>query len=269
VLVGDHGVAGENGAGAVEFAAVGQQCHEEQDGDVDGELDPVGGGYGHGCVGQGFPEDEEDGLGDGDGPDGAVEKAALMAFSPGGITDAGQPAARAAEEYDGAEGEVDEAVDLLHVPDAGDGGEDEAGEVEQGEVEGGVPGEGVADAAVEGIGAVLVEAKDVGSGLSAGQLAAQAGDAGSDEDDGHPGPVGPVKAAGEEGECEGAGGEEEDPDPDGPVTEAVDGGVAFAELALPGIFHFSAILHCQKFNRAGTQGLQTEGHRDIGTRDYC
>jgi len=52
-----------------------------------------------------------------------------------------------------------------------------------------------------------------------------------------------VKAAGKEGEREGAGGEEEDPDPDGPVTEAVDGRVAVAEFALPGIFHFSAILH--------------------------
>ena len=227
----------------MEFAAVGKVCHEEQDGDVDGQLDPVGCCCGDGGVGQGLPEDEEDGLGDGDGPHGAVEVAALVAFSAGGDADARKPAAGAAEENDGAEGEVDEAVNLLHVPDTGEGGEDEPDEIEEGEVEGGVPGEGVADAAVEGVGAVLVEAKDVGGGLGAGQLAAQAGDAGSDEDNEHPDPVGPVKAAGKEGECEGSGGEEEDPDPDGPVTEAVNGRVAIAEFALPGIFHFSAILH--------------------------
>jgi len=151
--VGDHGVAGEDGAGAVEFAAVGEVCHEEQDGNVDGELDPVGGCYGHRCVGQGFPEDEEDGLGDGDGPDSAVEVAALVALSAGGDADAGKPAAGAEEEDDGAEREVDQPVNLLHVPDAGEGREHEPREVEQGEVEGGVPGKGVADAAVEGVGA--------------------------------------------------------------------------------------------------------------------
>ena len=78
-----------------------------------------------------------------------------------------------------AEREVGVVVDLLHVPDAGEAGDDEAGEVEQGEVEHGVPGEGVADAAVEGVGLVLVKAEDIGTGFRAGQLTVEAGDAGA------------------------------------------------------------------------------------------
>ena len=95
--------------------------------------------------------------------------------------DAGQLAQGAKQEDQGAEGEVGIAINLLHVPDAGEGGDDQSGQIEQRKVERGVPGEGVADAAVEGIRPILVEAQNVGAGLGAGQLSAQAGDAGADK----------------------------------------------------------------------------------------
>ena len=72
-------------------------------------------------------------------------------------------------------------IDLLEVPAAGDDCDGEAGEVEESEAEDGVPGEGVADAAVERVGLVFVEAKDVGAGFGAGEAAAEGGDAGGDE----------------------------------------------------------------------------------------
>ncbi len=83
-----------------------------------------------------------------------------------------------------AEWEVRVVINLLHEPAAGGDGDDEAGEIEQSEGEDGAPGEGVADAAVDGIGLVFVKAEDVGAGLGAGELAVEGGDAGCDEDGG-------------------------------------------------------------------------------------
>ena len=191
------------------------------------ELDGVGGAG----VGEELPEEHEDGLGDGDGPDGAVEVAALGAFAKGGGSDAREFAEGSEEKDEEAERGVGVVVDLLEVPGAGDDGDGEAGEVEEGEAEDGVPGEGVADAAVEGVGLVFVEAKDVGAGFGAGKAAAESGDAGGDENEGEPEEVGGMKAAGEEAEGERAGGEEENPDPDGPVGGAVEGRVAAANLS--------------------------------------
>src|SRR5271157_2053918 len=169
--VRDHEFSGEDGAGAEEFAAVGQESHEQENRNIDGELDPVGGLDGNCGVGEGFPKDQKDGLGGGDGPDGAVEVAALSAFAFGGRADAGEHAEGSEEKNEGAEREVTVVINLLHVPDAGEGGDEEAGEVEEGKVEDGIPGEGVADAAIERIGLVLVETEDVGAGLHAWRLA--------------------------------------------------------------------------------------------------
>jgi len=158
-------------------------------------------------VGKEFPEEHEDGLADGDGPDGAVEVAALGSFAEGGATDAGKLAEGSEEKDEEAEGSVGVVVDLLEVPGTRDDGDDEAGEIEESEGEDGAPGEGVADSAVEGVGLVLVEAKDVGAGFGSGKAAAKCGDAGGDENDGEPEEVGGVKAAGEEAEGERARGE--------------------------------------------------------------
>ncbi len=143
-------------------------------------------------------------------------------------------------------------VDLLEVPGAGDDRDGEASEVEQGEAEDGVPGEGVADAAVEGVGLVFVEAKDVGAGFGSRKAAAEGGDAGGDEHEAEPDEVAAVETAGEEAEREWAGGEEEDPDPDGPVGSSVEARIAAANLALAGELYFSAIAHRGSF--AGALG---------------
>ena len=47
----------------------------------------------------------------------------------------------------------------------------ESGKVEQREIEQRIPGEGVADAAIERVGPVFSEAQDVGRGFGAGELA--------------------------------------------------------------------------------------------------
>ncbi len=62
------------------------EAYEGQGGDEDDELGEVGGAG----VGEEFPEQHEDGLGEGDGPDGAVEVAALGAFAESGAAYAGE-----------------------------------------------------------------------------------------------------------------------------------------------------------------------------------
>ena len=73
----------------------------------------------------------------------------------------------------------------------------EPGEVEQREAQHGVPRKGVADAAVERVRFVLVEAQDVGRGLGAGKAAAEGGDAGADQDQRQPGEIAAAEAVGE------------------------------------------------------------------------
>jgi hypothetical protein len=191
--VGDHGFARQDGTGAGEFAVVGGEAYECQNRNEDDELDEVG-GVG---VGEELPEEHEDGLADGDGPDGAVEVAALGTLAKGGAADAGELAESAEEEDQEAERRVGVVVDLLEVPGAGDDGDAEAREVEQGEAEGGIPGEGVADAAVEGVGLVFVEAKDVGTWFGAGKASAEGSDAGGNQDDSEPDEIARVHAVGE------------------------------------------------------------------------
>ena len=223
----------------MEFAAGGEESHKDEGDDVADEFNEVG----LLCARQGFPEDEQDSLANGSGPNGAVEVTALAAFAFGRDTDAGQFAEDAEEKDDGADGGVGVVVDLLEVPGAGEGSKGGADQIEEREVDGGVPGEGVADAAVEGIGAVFVEAKDVGLGLRTWQLTEEPGNAGADHDDSEPECVPGVKSLGKEGEGEGARGEKEDPNPQRPVAEAVDRGIVIAELSLVRIFNFSAVFH--------------------------
>jgi hypothetical protein len=83
------------------------------------------------------------------------------------------------------------------------------------------PGKGVADAAVERVGPVLVEAEDVRGVLDAGQLAEPPGDARADQDERQPGHDLAIRAVGEQRERDRAGGDEENPDPDRPVRQAV------------------------------------------------
>ena len=259
-LVGDHYLAGQDHTGAGEEAAVGEKAHEGEDGDEGGELEPGGGGV----EGEEFPEEHEDDLGGGDGPDGSIEVAAVGAFFAGGGLDAGELAECAEEENEGGEGQVSVVVNLLHGPESGEGGDEQAGEVQQAVGDGGGPGKGVADAAVKGIGTVLVEAQDVGSGLSAGETAAEGGDASAGEDEGEPEGVAEAEAVGEEGEGEGAGGEEKDKDPDGPMTGAIDAGVAGAHLAFCGVLDFAFEGHgCAPRVNDGWDGLDAlDGHGD-------
>ena len=138
-------------------------------------------------------------------------------------------------------------VDLLEVPGAGDDGDGETREVQQGEAEDGVPGEGVADATVERVGLVFVEAKNVGVWFGAGKASAECGDAGGNHDDSEPDEIAAVHAVGEEAEGEGSRGEEEDPDPDGPVGGTVEARIAAANRSRIGELYFSAVAHRRSF----------------------
>ena len=112
----------------------------------------------------------------------------------------------------------------------------ESGEVEQGEVQQCIPCEGVADAPIAWVGAVLGEAQDVGRGLGAGKLAEERGDASEDHHDAEPDPVACAASPVEKAEGERAGREEENPDPDWPVSGPIAGGVAVAHFALVRVF---------------------------------
>ena len=235
----DHEFPGDDGAGSGELALVGGKTHQRQSDDVDGEFGPVSGA----AAGDGLPQDKEDGLGDGDRPDSAVEIAALGAFALGAAADARKQAGRAQNEDQRAEGQVSVVVDLAHVPAAGEGGDDQADKVHEGEVDCGVPGEGVADAPVKRVGFVLVEAQDIGAELAARQLGAVAGDAGTDQHQGQPDSVGEREPVREEREDQRAGGEEEDGNPKRPVGEPVTGGISLANLTFVGKFQLSAVAH--------------------------
>jgi hypothetical protein len=138
-------------------------------------------------------------------------------------------------------------VKLAHVPDTSHRRAHQSGQVEAGKGDYGTPGKGVANATIEGIWAVLVEAEDVRAGLGAGQFAAQAGNTGADEHRRQPKAVPAVESVSEEREGQRTGGEKEDPYPDGPVSQPVTRGIPLADLAFLGKFHFSAILHCPEF----------------------
>ena len=218
---------------------MGGEAYECQDRDEDDELGEVRGAG----VGEDLPEEHKDCLGAGHGPDGAVEVAALGAFAEGGTADTGEFAESAEEEDQDAERGVGVVVDLLEVPGAANYGDDKPGQVEEGKAQDGVPGKGVADAAVERVGLVFVEAQYVGAGFCAGKASAEGGDAGSNQDDSEPDKIARVHAVREKAEGERAGGEEEDPDPDGPVGCTVEARVAAANLALVGQLYFSAVAH--------------------------
>ena len=167
----------------------------------------------------------------------------------GGAADARQQPERAEHQDRKAERRVGVEVDLLHVPCAGRGGDGECHEVERGEADGGVPGEGIADAAIERVGLVLVKAQDVGLGFDAGQAAAQAGDACTHQHHREPEQMADVRASGEERERKRAGREEEDGNPQRPVREAVEALVARADLALVGELQGTTVGHRVKSGR--------------------
>src|SRR3984885_7561402 len=127
--------------------------------------------------GQNLPREEQECLRQSPCPDRTVEPSSLSAFATGRRRDARQFTCSAEKQNHRAQGGIAIVVDLFHVPRACRGGDEQAGEVQQREAENCVPGEGVADAAVEGIGLVFVEAQDVGERLRAGKLSAQGGEA--------------------------------------------------------------------------------------------
>src|SRR5947209_3665375 len=86
----DHELARQYGAGAGQVTAPRGDAKEREGSGKGGELDGAAGARVRECLGHGFPEDEQDGLRDDYGPDGAVEVAALDAFALCGAADAGE-----------------------------------------------------------------------------------------------------------------------------------------------------------------------------------
>src|SRR5581483_1951814 len=116
------------------------------------------------------------------------------------------------------DGEISALVNLLHVPNAGDDGDDQSCEVEKREVQRGVPREGVTDLAIERVRLVFVEADDVGPVLAAGKLREISRDEHARQHHAEPQAVEPREAMREERERERPRRQEKYPDPDRQVA---------------------------------------------------
>jgi hypothetical protein len=148
----------------VEGAAIRSQSHQEERTGKDTELHQAR----RACLRQGLPERQQKRLRGGYCPDGAVEVPPLRAFAFGREAHARQDACHAHQQNRCTQRKVGIVVDLLHVPRSGERRDEQTAEVEQGKAQHGVPREGVADAPVEGIWLVFVEAQDVRPQLHAG-----------------------------------------------------------------------------------------------------
>ena len=201
--------------------------------DEDGELEHVP----RAAARQHGPQQPEHRLRDAHRPDRAVEVAALVAFVLRRRLHARQEAEQP-ERPDGARhGEVGDVVDLAQLPRARDDRPHQAGDVQHRERDDRAPRERVADAPIERVRLVLGEADDVRRGLDARQLPEQARDAGAGEHDAQPRRHAPVEAVREQIERERPGRDEEGPDPDRPVVQAIADLVALADLPIRRALH--------------------------------
>src|SRR5579864_369809 len=170
---------------------------------------------------QQLPQDAEHGLRYADRPHRSVEIAALVTLTFGRWLHAWQHAERAGDPYAERQRKVGVTVDLPQVPLTGDDRDHQANQIERRKNSDRAPGEGVADAPVERVGLVFGEAQDVGFRLNAGKFTAQSGNTGTGQYDPEPRGHAPVEAVLEQIERQRAGRDEEYPDPDRPVREAV------------------------------------------------
>ena len=132
---------------------------------------------------QRLPQEPQHRLGDRHGPHRSVEVAALVPFSGRRGFDARQLAERAEHPERAGDREVEHLVHLLQPPLAGDDRVEQPAGVQHRERDDLAPRGGVADAAIERVGAILGEANDVRRRLAAGQLAEQSGDPGAEQHD--------------------------------------------------------------------------------------
>ena len=142
-------------------------------------------------------------------------------------------------------------IELFHAPCAGHGCNHQREHIDGREGEQRAPCEGVTDASIQRIRPVLIEAQNVGARLDAGQLPAQAGHACAREHSHQPCEIGPSHTASEEAKGKRAGHKEEDPDPDGPVRQAIVRFVPFSNSPRVRVLHWTVVWHIRRVSQSG------------------
>src|SRR3954447_25180770 len=181
-LIRDGELSGDDRTRARQLAEPCQVADKSENGDKNDELEAVA------CrrARNDFPHQPQGRLGPADRPDRAVEVAALVPLVFGRRLHAWQTAERTEEPNRPGERKVRIPVDLLQVPLTGDDRDEETGDIQDGERDHLAPRERVAHAAIERVRTIYGEADDVRLRFDARQRAAQAGDAGGDEDRAEP-----------------------------------------------------------------------------------
>ena len=177
------------------------------------------------------------------GPYRAIEIASLVALVLRRRLHAGQAAEQAKAPDGTRQREIGHVVDLAQLPCARDDRPHQARDVQQRERDDRAPCEGVADAAIKRVRLVLGEADDVRRRLYAGQLPGDARDAGANEHDAEPRRHAAVEAVREQIEGERPGRNEEGPDPDRPVIQAIADLVPFPDLPIGRPLHQARVPH--------------------------
>src|SRR5271170_6490707 len=129
--VGNHQLAGQDGASSRQTAKGGGDTHPDKNCAVDSELHNIG------SVGAGecLPENKQDSLRSGHGPDGSIEITALPALSLSRAANTRQDTKSSQSEDKDQKRRVSVSVDLLHVPLARGCGHHQTGQIEQREIE--------------------------------------------------------------------------------------------------------------------------------------
>ena len=210
-------LTGDDRPGARQLAAIRQPADEREHADEDRQLQHIASSTRR----QHTPEQPEDRLPDTHRPDRAIEIAPLVALALGRRLHTGQPTCRTEHPDDDRQRIVAERIHRPDIPDPGDDRHHEPGAGEHAERHDRTPGERVANPAIKRVGPILGKTDDVRTPLAPGEPASNPGYTGRDQNHTEPDRHSPIEPALEEVEGERPRHDEEDKDPDRPVTEPV------------------------------------------------
>ena len=226
LLVTDNHLAGNDWASSRKQAHHRADADRAQGCDINAELSEIG----YAPWRQGLPEDEFQSLCKRHRPYRAVEIASLCTFAFGGRANSWQNTEQPQRQDSSINRKITVIVDLLHVPDARNSCPRESEKVERSKGDDVAPGKRVTDTAIERIGAVFRESKDVRGGFNPGKLATDSGNACTDQDEYKPAEIPAAEAVRKQVERQRARGQKKYPDPDRPMGDAVNFLVEGADL---------------------------------------
>src|SRR5580698_3623272 len=191
---------------------------------------------------QQLPQDAQHRLRDARRPYRAVEIAPFVALPFGGRLHARQQTHGPQRPNQDGQRKIAISINLLQSPGARCNRYCQPGEIQHRERDHDAPGEGVADTAIQRIRFVLDETDNVGPRLHAGQTAPQSGDAGSENHQAQPDQLALIEAPLEQLKSRWTGSEEEDKNPNGPVSQPVRRFVAVAQFPVARQLYSQALL---------------------------